>query len=565
MRDGGRMMASWDNRYSRRRFLRSAAGAASGVMAMGSAGSLLAACGGSTPTSTTQKAAGPALNRDLETLVLAMDAFTSDVDPPSYFLLSAIVPNFGIYDSLMRMQGNSATETKPWLAQKISTNHDKSVWTFALRPGVKYSDGSPFDGNALKAAYTRTITANLGAGSTLSNYISNPHKQIVVKDPGTVVMDLGTSVPRFDLLLASQYGTGIVNPSVEKQGSNHGHNYLQSHSAGTGAYMVQSAEPNNQIVLVRNPHYWGGWNGSHFKKIIIRQVPEDSDRRQGMESGDFDISFPSTPQDTAALRKTPGIHVGSQKVLGMEYVMLADYGPLASPQARQAMNLLFPSDQFVSSVMKGSLDAPNSVLPDLMLYAAPGTYQPATNVAKAKALLQQAGVKPGTQLTYEFYTGHRKEPGLVLQAQLQQVGLRLNLVEKAYPAFVADISTPKPVSQRPDMAWWFWWPEYNSPSDFCFPILSEDATPKQHLFNGGYYQNTTVNNAINNGFTESDPSKLTAMWRQAQTVMGSEDPPWIPLGQIIHTSYLRTDVRGYVPNPVYVESYDFYALSRGSA
>jgi peptide/nickel transport system substrate-binding protein len=559
-------MTGTDKRYSRRQFIRGAAGAAAGAAAIGPAASLLAACGGSTPTtSSAPSAAGPALTRDPATLVVAMDAFVTDFDPASYFLLSDIVPNFGTYDSLMRMKGGSATETKPWLAQRITTNADKSVWTFALRPGVKYSDGTPFDGNTLKAAYTRTITAQLGAGSTLSTYITDPGKQITVKDPGTVVIDLGTPVPRFDLLLASQYGTGIVNPSVEKQGANHGHNYLQSHSAGTGAYMVQSAEPNNQIVLVRNPHYWGGWSGSHFKKIIIRQVPEDSDRRQGMESGDFDISFPSTPQDTAALRKTPGIFVGSQKVLGMEYIMLGQFGPLASPQARQAMNLLFPSDQFVSSVMKGSLDAPNSVLPDLMLYAAPGTYKPVTDVAKAKTLLQQAGVKPGTQLTYEFYTGHRKEPGLVLQNQLQQVGLKLNLVEKAYPAFVADISTPKPVSQRPDMAWWFWWPEYNSPSDFCFPILSEDATPKQHLFNGGYYVNSTVNNAINKGFTESDPAQLTAMWHQAQTVMGSEDPPWIPLGQIIDTSYLRTDVKGYVANPVYVESYDFYALSRGSA
>ena len=554
-------MASWDDRYSRRQVLRGAAGVASGA----AAGSLLAACGGSTPVSTKQKATGPALNRDPGTLVVAMDAFTPDFDPASYFLLSAIVPNFGIYDSLMRMKGNSATETKPWLAERISTNAGKSVWTFTLRHGVKYSDGTPFDGNALKAAYTRTITAQLGAGSTLSTYLTDPGKQIVVKDPGTVVMDLGTPVPRFDLLLASQYGTGIVNPNVEKQGANHGHDYLQSHSAGTSAYMVQSAVPNDQIVLVRNPDYWGGWSGSHFKKIIIRQVPEDSSRRQGMESGDFDISFPSTPQDTEALKKTPGIFVGSQKVLGMEYIILGSYGPLASPQARQAMNLLFPSDQFVSSVMRGTLDTPNSVLPDLMLYAAPGTYSPTVDVAKAKALLQQAGVKPGTQLTYEFYTGHRKEPGLVLQNQLQQVGLKLKIVEKAYSAFVADISTPKPVSQRPDMAWWFWWPEYNSPSDFCFPILSADATPKQSLFNGGYYINSTVNNAINKGFTESDPAKLTAMWRQAQTVMGSQDPPWLPLGQIIDTSYLRTDVKGYVANPVYVESYDFYALSRGSA
>jgi Bacterial extracellular solute-binding proteins, family 5 Middle len=136
-------------------------------MAMGSAGSLLAACGNSTPTTATQSGAGPALKRDPATLVVAMDAFVTDFDPASYFLLSDIVPNFGIYDSLMRMKGSSATETKPWLAQRISTNSDKSVWTFTLRPGVKYSDGTSFNRNTLKAAYTRTITAQLGAGSTL--------------------------------------------------------------------------------------------------------------------------------------------------------------------------------------------------------------------------------------------------------------------------------------------------------------------------------------------------------------------------------------------------------------
>ena len=554
-------MESRNDRLTRRQFMRGLGGAGLGALGMGSLGSFLAACSSKSPTSTTG-GTGPALNRDPGTLVVAMDAFVSDFDPASYFLLSGIVPNFGIYESLLRMKGSSATETEPWLAESSSTNPDKSVWTFKLRSGVKFSDGTPFDGDALKAAWTRTITANLGAGSTLSTYITDPGTQIVVKDPGTVVMDLGIPVPRFDLLLASQYGTGIVNPNVESQGKNHGHDYLASHSAGTGPYMVESVAPNDQIVMTRNPNYWQGWNGTHFEKIIIRQVIEDSSRRQGMESGDFDIAFPATPQDTDALRSTPGISVGDQKVLGMEYVILGAYGPLASPEARRAINLLFPNQDFVSSVMKGTLDAPNSVLPDLMLYAAPGTYTPTVDVEQAKQLLQQAGVAPGTELTYEFYTGRRKEPGLILQQQLQQVGLNVKVVEKAYDAFVADISTPKPESERPNMAYWFWWPEYNSPADFCFPILSEDATPNARLFNGGYYINDTVNHAINDGFTESDPDKLTRLWRQAQVVMGEEDPPWIPLGQIIDTSYLRSDVQGYVPNPVYVLSYDFYALSR---
>jgi peptide/nickel transport system substrate-binding protein len=185
------------------------------------------------------------------------------------------------------------------------------------------------------------------------------------------------------------------------------------------------------------------------------------------------------------------------------------------------------------------------------------------NVAKAKQLLQEAGIKPGTQLTYEFYTGQGDSAGLLLQSQLGLAGLQVKIVEKAYPAFVADISTVKPLSEQPDMAYWFWWPEFNSPSDFCFPILSSQATPKQGLFNGGYYVNPDVDNAINKGFSDAGNTKLLSnLWNTAQTVAGQKDQPWLPIGQIIDNSYLRTDVKGYVANPVYVQSYDFYALSR---
>jgi peptide/nickel transport system substrate-binding protein len=548
-----------DRRVTRRQFIGGAGGAALGGLTLGS---ILAACGNNSSTGTNPSGQAPALNRDPKTLVVAVDAFLPDFDPASYFLLSGIVTNYGIYEGLLRMKGSSGTEVEPALAESWKPNGDASAWTFSLRAGAKYSDGSPFDGNALKAAYARTITAGLGAGSTLSTYITNPDKQIVVKDAGTVVFDLGIPVPRFDLLLASQYGTGIVNPNVEKQGANHGHDYLSSHSAGTGAYMVDTVSPNDQVVLVQNPNYWRGWDGSHFEKVIIRQVPEDSSRRQGMEAGDFDIAFSGTPEDTAALQSTSGISVGDQKVMGMEYIILGEYGSLADPRARQAMNLLFPHDDFLSSVMKGTLVAPESVLPDLILYSAAGTYQRTVDVNQAKSLLQQAGVAAGTKLTYEYYPGKRKEPGLVLQSQLQSIGYDLQLIEKAYPAFVADISTDRPVSQRADMYYWFWWPEFNSPSDFCYPILSEDATPKAALFNSGYYLNDTVNKAINDGYVEADEQKLATMWKQAQTVMGGEDPPWLPVGQIVDNTYVRSDLAGYVANPLYVQSYDYYSLSR---
>ena len=531
-------------------------------LALGAAGGLLAACSGSSSKSTgSSGAAKLPFNRDPGTLVVAVDAWSPNFDPAASALVSVLVSVYGMYEGLVRMKGSSATEVEPVLAQSYEANADKSTWTFKMRPGVQFSDGTPCDAAAVKAAYTRTIEAKLGEEYIIGTYVTDPGSQMVVKDPGTLVFDLGAPVPRFDLLLASQYGCLIPNPNVEQKGKNFGHDYLRSHSAGTGAFMIESVQPNDQLVMVRNPHYWRGWDSTRWEKVIIRQVEEGSVRRQGIESGDFDVAYASTAQDTEALRENPGVSVGNQKDVGIEYIILGCYGPLASPEARQAMNLLFPVEQFTTDVMKGTLATPTSVLPDLMLYSQP-TYTPTVDVEKAKQLLAQAGVQPGTELTYEYYTGFRQEPGLIMQQQLQQVGLKLKLVQKAFSAFAADQTTDRPESERASMYYWSWWPDYNDPADFCYPILSGEATPKAGLYNSGYYLNDRVTKIINESYTESDEAKQTEMWHEAQVIMGQTDPPWIPTGQIIDTSYLRADIDGYVPNPLYIQTFDYYALTR---
>jgi peptide/nickel transport system substrate-binding protein len=554
-----------DRDLTRRQFLKRAGGAALGGAALASTGGLLAACTSTTATDVASSVGtAPPLRRDPNTLVLAVDAWTADFDPASAVLVPLAVSAYGMYEGLVRMKPHSATEVEPVLATRWSSNADKSVWTFELRRGVRFSDGSPFDAKALKAAYARTIDVNLGSSYILGTYLTDPGTQIVAKDDGTVLFDLGSGVPRFDLLLASQYGCLIANPNVVDKGSHLGHEYLLQHSAGTGAYMVESFSPGDKLILTRNPSYWRGWNGRHFDKVVIQQVEEGVVRRQGMEAGDFDLAYASTPQDSEALRHTPGIVVGDELDVGMEYIILGEYGPLASSEARQAMNLLFPHDQFLASVMKDALTAPNSVLPDLMLYSAKGTYSRTTDVDRAKQLLQQAGVDAGTELTYEYYPGFRKEPGEVLQQQLADLGITLRLVEKAFPAFSADLSTDRPVANRADMYYWSWWPDYNDPADFTYPILSAEATPKAGLFNSGYYENDRVTTIINDGYTESSVGKLESMWHQAQVIMGQQDLPWIPVGQIKDLTYSRSDIRGYEANPLYIQTYDYYSLSRSA-
>ena len=475
----------------------------------------------------------------------------------------------GIYESLIRLKGDSASEVEPLLADSWEPNADASSWTFHLHPGVTFSDGTPLDANAVKANYVRTITIELGTQFILGSFLPKPEKQIVVEDPETIRFDLAYPYPHFDVVMAAQYGTGLVSPKVFEEHStgetDQGHEYLLSHAVGTGPYVLDTLEPGNQVVLTRNENYWRGWDGPHFDKIIIRSIPEASTRRQLLESGEVDIAYAGTAEDTAAIRSDGRFVVGDFKNLDMTYIILGAYGPLASPEARQAMSYLFPYDDFLSTVMKGTLERAQRARSRTCCSRTTRTCSCTTPTwQKAQDLLDQAGVEPGTELTYEYYTGFGKEAGLVMQQQLEKVGLHLKFVEKEFSAMNADLTTDRPVSERANMYYWGWWPDYNDPSDYSWVIFNSDAAPDVcPCYNSGYYHNARVDEIIYDGFSQTDDAKLTNEMYEAQDLMTRVDPPIIPVGQQLDDTYFRKDIQGQVFNPLYILTWDYYALSRG--
>jgi peptide/nickel transport system substrate-binding protein len=510
----------------------------------------------------------PPLDRDPNTLVVAVDAFNADFDPASAYLLSEALIWRGIYESLIRLKGDSASEVEPLLADTWEANADSSSWTFHLHPGVTFSDGTPLDAEAVKTNYVRTITIELGTQFILGSFLPKPEKQIVVVDPQTIRFDLAYPYPHFDVVMAAQYGTGLVSPKVFEEHStgetDQGHEYLLSHAVGTGPYVLDTLEPGNQVVLTRNENYWRGWDGPHFDTIIIRSIPEGSTRRQLLESGEVDIAYAGTAEDTAAVRSDGRFVVGDFKNLDMTYIILGAYGALASPEARQAMNYLFPYEDFLSTVSRNTLERGNGPFPDLLFTHDPNVFLYDTDIQKAQDLLNQAGVQPGTELTYEYYTGFGKEAGLVMQQQLEKVGLHLRLIEKEFSAMNADLTTDRPVSERANMYYWGWWPDYNDPSDYSWVIFNSDAAPSAcPCYNSGYYSNKRVDEIIYDGFSQTDDAKLTQEMYEAQDIMTRVDPPIIPVGQQLDDTYFRKDIQGQVFNPLYILTWDYYALSRG--
>jgi peptide/nickel transport system substrate-binding protein len=546
---------------------------------------LVAACGTgestTAPVATGPAGSGPAgtpvpvgtstsapLGRDADTLVVAVDAFNADFDPASAYLLSEALIWRGIYESLVRLKGDSASEVEPLLADTWEHNADSSSWTFHLHPGVTFSDGTPLDAAAVKANYVRTIGLELGTNLIIGSFLADAAKDIIVVDPQTITFKLSAPTPHFDIVMAAQYGTGLVSPKVFAEHStgakDQGHDWLQANAVGTGPYMIAPGglKPNDEVDLVQNPSYWRGWSGTHFKNIIIRSVPEASTRRQLLESGDVDIAYAGGAEDTAAV-KSEGFTVGNFKNLDMTYIILGEYGPLATPEARQAMNYLFPYDDFLNTVMKGTLERANGVFPDLLATHDDNVFKYTTDIEKAKSLLATAGVVPGTTLTYEYYTGFGKEAGTVLQAQLEKVGLHLTLKEVEFGQMNADLTTDRPVDKRANMYYWGWWPDYNAPSDYSWILFNSGAAPDAcPCYNSGYYKNKTVDKIIDDGFTETDDAKLAASFKQAQDILVNTDPAWIPVGQQLDDTYFRPDIAGNVFNPLYILTWDYYALSR---
>jgi peptide/nickel transport system substrate-binding protein len=553
------------SRFTRREFIRRSA---VGGAAVGVGGSLLAACSGKKSTSNNSgKAAPPGLNRDPETLIVATVSWSPDFDPASYFVNGPAIIDFSMYEGLIRTKLGTVDQFEPALAESWSSNKDKSVWTFNLRTGVSFWDGTPVTAEAIKAAYIRTMTLGVGAGSVLGTWVTDPEHQIVVADPGTLRFDLGAPSPPFENAAAAIWGTGVISPEVTKRHStgtkDQGHQWLQSHAAGSGAYMLESFDPGNEVVLVQNPNYWGGWTKGQFKKIIIQQIPDGSARREALESGAADMITPSSSaHDVSALRQDPRFYTSTDKAMYIEYIILGAYGPLESPLARQAVNCLFPHDAYVKSVMLNTVAPTHGCFPDLLVNHDPNAYVFPTSVEQAKSLFAQAGVAPGTEFTYEFFTGYGDQAGAVLQAQFEQAGMKLTFKEKAYSAFLADLTTPRPVEQRANMYFWSWYPDYDNAADFCWPILSADAFPENAAFNSGYYDNATVTDIINKGYTESDPQKLQDMMTQLQGIINKDDPPWVPVDQVLDNTCLRTDIKGYVANPLTGWVYNYYPLSR---
>jgi peptide/nickel transport system substrate-binding protein len=495
------------------------------------------------------------------TLVVAIDETLENLDPATNIEFA-----FGlrpVYETLLTLKDDTASETKPGLASSVEANRDKSVWTFRLQDGVLFHDGTRCDAKAVKETITRSVTLKGGIGYLWG--LEDADKQITVVDPQTLRFDLGTPHPVYDLEVASQYGFWLPSPTAAKKHSagpeDQGHKWLQSHPVGTGPYRLTANDPGQQVTYTKFGKYWRGWRGNHFDRVIVRTIPEHSTRRQLLERGEVQAIVPGTPEDTVKLREDPRFTVADGLTYQVQYFALGSYGPLADPRARLAMNHAWDRQGYISDIQRDTVMPTHGVFPDLLPTTDQTIENPEYDLQKAKQLFDAAGVREGTEFTVEIFTGYGVEATQLLQQSLSQIGLKLKIVEKSYSAFIADYFSDAPAEQRANMYFFSWWPNYGHPYDWSWVLYSKDAWGSAGA-NVGFYSNPEVDKLIASMYNAPFGPELEQKSHRLQRILSSEDPPWIPTAQIPDHFAFQKEIKGHVSSPVYILTLDLHALHR---
>ena len=535
-------------------------GVLSGAAALGLAAALPGA-----PTA--PAAAAPGRQADPKTLTLALYGAPVNLDPHSAYDYRSAIAIRGPFEGLIALVGSETDKYVGVIAESWSPNADKSVWTFKIRDGVTFQDGTPCDAEACRLSFERFLTMGLGPVNVIGRFVADP-KQITAPDAQTLVFDLGKPQPVFEAAIASGNGPLIVNTAVAKAHEvdgdwGTGWATLNSEGLGTGPYRIADFEPGASLTMQRYENYWGGWTGDEFDGIVLRVVEEDATRRQLVEQGGADIVDNLTPEALQALGQNPDVTVDRSYSTEVMYMVLTVGGALATSEARQAMCAAFPYDDVVSGVYMGYGKRAIGPVAEVTRGFAPETPVFATDLDQAKALFATAGVAEGTTITLMQESGDEKSKAVtqLFQANLAKVGVTLDIQTVDYGTTSGMFFSDVPAEERPGVQMGFWWPDYNDAYNHLYAQVACDSWGSKGA-NAGFYCNKQVDADLATARDAADDATYMTALASAQRILSHDDPSAVYYLQPQWTTVLRRSVENFVFNPIYIGTYDFYRLRR---
>ena len=488
-----------------------------------------------------------------ETMLIVSESGPNNIDIHG---VGTNVPGYEVswncYDRLISHEMKSV-DGKPYydrdkfkmeLAEDMNVG-DMSV-TFKLKKKATFQDGTPVTAKDVKWSLDRAVsvggfpTFQMGAGSLTKK------EQFVVVDDNTFRVDFARkdrlTIPDLAVIVPCVMNSGLVQKNATEKDP-WGLEYTKQNTAGSGAYKVTSWVPGTEVIMERNDA-WVGGKLPETKKIIWRIVPSAGNRRALLERGDADIFYDLPNKDFVELKSAGKLDIVSTPYSnGIQYIgMNVKIPPFDNPKVRQAVAYAIPYQKIMDAVLFGlakpMYGAPAGS-PTQVAWPQPHGYS--IDIAKAKALLSDAGFPNGFETTISFDLGFAgvNEPICVLvQESLAQIGIKATINKIPGANWRTELNKKVLPLYTNVFSGWLDYPEY-------FFIWCYHG--KNSIFNTMSYQSKTMDDFIDGAVTAAANGDKATYEKDVKGMVDTaySDMPRIPLYQPYVNVAMQKNVSGY--------------------
>ena len=400
------------------------------------------------------------------TLVVDKSFDLKTSDPQRQFEPTGGIVDRALYDTLLQFKGADVSHPLPDVATSYTASKDAKTFTFKLRKGIVFSDGTPLTSADVVFSFQRLINLKGNPSFLLAGVTVN------AKGKYGVVLHSATPDPAIPVIVTNT-SLGIVNSKLVKA---HGgsaaanaatadkaESFLNSTSAGSGPYILKSYSTTTQVVMTANPRYWGP--KPHFSTVILRNVSAPA-QLLDVQRGTNEVALDLSPAQAHGLKnvnleKTPSANVFFLFANQDSKVSTVSSNPHITAAIRYALD--YPG--YVSLAGAGAIHAAG-VIPSMFLGSLPASDAVKQDIAKAKAEVAASKISnPTLNLEYPSdITSNGLSFGVLAQkvkSDLAKVGITVNL---AGSPVATSLNTYRAGTEQ--LGLWYWGPDYPDPNDY---------------------------------------------------------------------------------------------------
>ncbi len=478
-------------------------------------------------------------------LVVGQIAEPQALDPHTVTAVNDFRILMNLYDGLVRY-ADGTLEVEPALAESWQISDDGTTYTFELRDGVQFHDGSAFDADAVVWNFERMLNEDHPlheeTGPFPLSFFFSAIEDVTALDRLTVEFTLDEPYAPFLSNLA--YPTGlIVSPeAVEQHGDEFGRN-----PSGTGPFTFTEWRANERVVVERNADYWDG--APALEAVVFRPITDANTRVAEMLSGGIDVMVEVPPTAVAQFR-TDQFNVVEQAGPHVWFLILnMREGPFTDKRVRQAANYAIDKRSLTEDVLEGTAEIAAGPTPPAFAWAYNEDLDPYPHdPERARELIAEAGAE-GAELTFYVTEGGSGmlDPvpmGTAIQADLEAVGFDVTIETYEWNTFLGRVNPG--LEGEADMAQMAWMT--NDPDTLPFLTLRSEAFPDDGGFNSGYYSNPEVDELLEAARRATDQDERAAHYKRMQEIV-QEDAPWVFVANWVQNAVTSDRVENFDLQP----------------